>query len=83
MIRNLQQRVFYNMQNYVPPNNVEISATGLRVFEILNKKAAPKKKLTLSQKKAYKILNAPKKTSTEVLNLCRTLLGIQVKLKDE
>ena len=44
-----------------------------RVFENLNKKPAPKKKLTLSQKKAYKILNAPKKTSTEVLNLCRKL----------
>ena len=44
-----------------------------RVFENLNKKAAPTKKLTLSQKKAYKILNAPKKTSTEVLNLCRKL----------
>ena len=81
MIRDLKNRIYDNIRNYKKPDNVERTATELKAFEILNKKAAPKKQLTLSQKKAYKVLKAPKlkKSNSEVLNLCRTLLGIQVK----
>ena len=76
-------RIFKNIKEYKRPDSVEQNLTELRVFEILNKKAAPKKKLTLSQKKAYKILNAPKKKSTaELIKECKILLGIEVKLKE-
>jgi hypothetical protein len=84
MIRSLRDRIYSNMQNYKRPDAIEHTATELRAFAILNKKAAPKKQLTLLQKKAYKVLKAPKpkKSNAEVLNLCRTLLGIEVKLKE-
>ena len=83
MIRSLRDRIYSNMQNYKRPDAVEHTATELRAFAILNKKAAPKKKLTLSQKKAYKILNAPKKKSTkELIKECKILLGLEVKLKE-
>ena len=84
MIRDLKSRIYSNMQNYKKPETVEYTATELKAFEILNKKSAQKKQLTLSQKKAYKVLKAPKlkKSNSEVLNLCRTLLGIDVKLKE-
>ena len=84
MIRDLKNRIYDNIRNYKKPETVEHTATELKAFEILNKKAAPKKQLTLSQKKAYKVLKAPKpkKSNAEVLNLCRTLLGIEVKLKE-
>ena len=83
MIRSLRDRIYSNMQNYKRPDAVEHTLTELRAFEILNKKAAPKKKLTLSQIKAYKILNAPKKKSTkELIKECKILLGIEVKLKE-
>ena len=62
MLRDLKYRVQENIRNYIRPTDQnEPSAVQLKAFSILNKKAAPKKKLTLSQKKAYKILNAPKK----------------------
>jgi hypothetical protein len=77
-------KIFDHIKNYKKADTVEYTATELKAFEILNKKAAPKKQLTLSQKKAYKVLKAPKpkKSNAEVLNLCRTLLGIEVKLKE-
>ena len=77
-------KIFDHIKNYKKADTVEHTATELKAFEILNKKAAPKKQLTLSQKKAYKVLKAPKpkKSNAEVLNLCRTLLGIEVKLKE-
>jgi len=65
MLRDLKYRVRENIRNYIRPTDQnEPSAVQLKAFSILNKKAAPKKKLTLSQKKAYKILNAPKKKQT-------------------
>ena len=76
-------RIFKNIKEYKRPDAVEHTLTELRAFAILNKKAAPKKKLTLSQIKAYKILNAPKKKSTkELIKECKILLGIEVKLKE-
>ena len=74
-------RIFDNIKNYKKPDPIELTPTELKAFKIL---AAPKKQLTLSQKKAYKVLKAPKpkKSNAEVLNLCRTLLGIEVKLKE-
>ena len=65
MIRDLKYRIQENIRNYIKPSDSKApSAVQLKAFEILNKKAAPKKKLTLSQKKAHKILNAPKKQQT-------------------
>ena len=65
MLRDLKYRVQENIRNYIRPTDQnEPSAVQLKAFSILNKKAAPKKKLTLSQKKAYKILNAPKRQQT-------------------
>ena len=56
MIRDLKYRIQENIRNYIRPTDQnEPSAVQLKAFSILNKKAAPKKKLTLSQKKAYKI----------------------------
>ena len=77
-------RIFKNIKEYKKPETVEYTPTELRAFSILNKKAPPRKQLTLSQKKAYKVLKAPKlkKSNAEVLNLCRSLLGIDVKLKE-
>ena len=74
-------RIFKNIKEYKKPDPIELTPTELKAFKILS---APKKKLTLSQKKAYKVLKAPKpkKSNAEVLNLCRTLLGIDVKLKE-
>ena len=76
MIRDLKNRIYSNMQNYKRPDAVEHTPTELRAFSILNKKAAPKKKLTLSQKRAYKALNAPKKRSTaELIKECKKIFN--------
>jgi len=56
MIRDLKNRIYSNMQNYKKPETVEHTATELKAFEILNKKAAPKKQLTLSEKKLQKAI---------------------------
>ena len=56
MIRDLKSRIYSNMQNYKKPETVEHTATELRAFSILNKKAAPKKQLTLSEKKLQKAI---------------------------
>ena len=75
MIRDLKNRIYDNIRNYKKPETVEHTATELKAFEILNKKAAPKKQLTLSQKKAYKVLKAPKKLtpSQTKLNKARAI----------
>ena len=52
MIRDLKSRIQENIKNYIKPTDQkELSKTELKAFEILNKKAAPKKQLTLSEKK--------------------------------
>ena len=51
MIKDLKNRIYDNIRNYKKPETVEHTATELKAFEILNKKAAPKKQLTLSEKK--------------------------------
>ena len=56
MIRDLKSRIYSNIQNYKKPETVEHTATELKAFEILNKKAAPKKQLTLSEKKLQKAI---------------------------
>ena len=57
MIRDLKSRIYSNMQNYKKPTDLEeLSAVQLKAFEILNKKAAPKKQLTLSEKKLQKAI---------------------------
>ena len=53
MIRDLKSRIQENIKNYKKPETVEHTATELKAFEILNKKAAPKK-LTPSQIKLNK-----------------------------
>ena len=53
MIRDLKNRIYDNIRNYKKPETVEHTATELKAFEILNKKAAPKK-LTPSQIKLNK-----------------------------
>ena len=59
MLRGLKQRVFFAMQNYIKPEEIELTPSQLRALEILAKKPKQKKKkLTLSQQKAYKVLNA-------------------------
>ena len=56
MIRDLKSRIQDNIKNYKKPTDrKELSKTELKAFEILNKKAAPKKKLTLSEKKLNKV----------------------------
>ena len=55
MIRDLKNRIYDNIRNYKKPETVEHTATELKAFEILNKKAAPKKQLTLSEKKLNKL----------------------------
>ena len=54
MIRDLKNRIYDNIRNYKKPETVEHTATELKAFEILNKKAAPKK-LTSSQTKLNKV----------------------------
>ena len=57
MIRDLKSRIQDNIKNYKkPPETVEHTATELKAFEILNKKAAPQKQLTLSEKKLNKAI---------------------------
>tara|TARA_R110002167_G_scaffold92012_2_gene247332 strand:+ start:794 stop:985 length:192 start_codon:yes stop_codon:yes gene_type:complete len=57
MIRDLKTRIQENIKNYIKPTDQkELSKTELRAFEILNKKAAPKKQLTLSEKKLQKAI---------------------------
>ena len=46
MIRDLKNRIYDNIRNYKKPETVEH----------LNKKAAPKKQLTLSEKKLQKAI---------------------------
>ena len=56
MIRDLKSRIQENIKNYIKPTgSKELSKTELKAFEILNKKAAPKKQLTLSEKKLNKV----------------------------
>ena len=53
MLRGLKQRVFFAMQNYIKPEEIELTSGQLRAIEILAKKPKlKKKKLTLSQQKA-------------------------------
>ena len=57
MHRGLKERIYSNMENHKKPTDQkELSKTELRAFEILNKKAAPKKQLTLSEKKLQKAI---------------------------
>ena len=57
MIRDLKSRIQENIKNYIKPTDQkELSKTELKAFEILNKKAAPKKQLTLSEKKLQKAI---------------------------
>ena len=57
MIRDLKNRIYDNIRNYKKPTDQkELSKTELKAFEILNKKAAPKKQLTLSEKKLQKAI---------------------------
>ena len=57
MIRDLKSRIQENIKNYIKPTDpMGFSKTELRAFEILNKKAAPKKQLTLSEKKLQKAI---------------------------
>ena len=65
MYKDLQHRIFDKMANFKRRDTVEFSEIQLRAFKIINKKAAPKKKLVLSKKHpAYKVLTAPKKKLT-------------------
>ena len=52
----MKNRIYDNIRNYKKPETVEHTATELKAFEILNKKAAPKKQLTLSEKKLNKAI---------------------------
>jgi hypothetical protein len=56
MIRDLKSRIQEAIKDYKKPETVEHTATELKAFEILNKKAAPKKQLTLSEKKLNKAI---------------------------
>ena len=57
MIRDLKSRIQENIKNYIKPTDQkELSKTELRAFVILNKKAAPQKQLTLSEKKLQKAI---------------------------
>ena len=57
MIRDLKSRIQDSIKNYKKPTDLEeLSAVQLKAFEILNKKAAPKKQLTLSEKKLNKAI---------------------------
>jgi|TARA_B110000238_G_C15753984_1_gene280470 hypothetical protein len=56
MIRDLKSRIQEAIKDYKKPESVEHTATELKAFEILNKKAAPKKQLTLSEKKLNKAI---------------------------
>jgi len=57
MLRDLKSRIQDNIKNYKKPTDLEeLSAVQLKAFEILNKKAAPKKQLTLSEKKLNKAI---------------------------
>ena len=56
MIRDLKSRIQEAIKDYKKPGAVEHTATELKAFEILNKKAAPKKQLTLSEKKLNKAI---------------------------
>ena len=57
MIRDLKTRIQENIKNYKKPTDrKELSKTELKAFEILNKKPAPKKQLTLSEKKLQKAI---------------------------
>jgi hypothetical protein len=56
MPRDLKSRIQEAIKDYKKPESVEHTATELKAFEILNKKAAPKKQLTLSEKKLNKAI---------------------------
>ena len=56
MIRDLKSRIQEAIKDYKKPETVEHTATELKAFEILNKKPAPKKQLTLSEKKLQKAI---------------------------
>ena len=57
MLRDLKSRIQDNIKNYKKPTDLEeLSAVQLKAFEILNKKAAPQKQLTLSEKKLNKAI---------------------------
>ena len=57
MLRDLKSRIQDNIKNYKKPTDLEeLSAVQLKAFEILNKKAAPKKQLTLSEQKLNKAI---------------------------
>ena len=49
-------KIFNHIKNYKKPETPEHTATELKAFEILNKKAAPQKQLTLSEKKLNKAI---------------------------
>lgn len=55
MLRDLKSRIQENIKNYKKPDPVELSVGQLRALSSLKKKAAPKKTLTLSEKKLNKV----------------------------
>ena len=56
MHRGLKERIYSNMENYKKPDPIELTPTQLRALSSLKKKPAPKKQLTLSEKKLQKAI---------------------------
>jgi hypothetical protein len=56
MHRGLKERIYSNMENYKKPDTIELTPTQLRALSSLKKKPAPKKKLTLNEKKLQKAI---------------------------
>ena len=56
MHRDLKSRIQDSIRNYKKPDPVELTPTQLRALSSLKKKAAPKKQLTLSEKKLQKAI---------------------------
>ena len=49
-------RIFKNIKEYKKPDPIELTPTQLRALSSLKKKPAPKKKLTLNEKKLQKAI---------------------------
>ncbi len=56
MHRGLKERIYSNMENYKKPDTIELTPTQLRALSSLKKKPAPKKQLTLNEKKLQKAI---------------------------
>ena len=56
MLRDLKSRIQENIKNYKKPEPIELTPTQLRALSSLKKKPAPKKQLTLSEKKLQKAI---------------------------